>query len=128
MHVTVYKDAEHAHDVLTRRSVSGILLFINNTPVKWISKRQKTVETSTYGSELVAAKQAVELVMEYWYAMRMLGRPLDGPALMLGDNNSVVLNTTMPSSVLKKKHSACSYHRVKLLPPKLSNSPTSPVT
>lgn len=32
---------------------------------------------------------------------------------MLGDNNSVVLNTTMPSSVLKKKHSACSYHRVR---------------
>ena len=56
--ITVYKDADHAHDMLTRRSVTGILLFINNTPVKWISKRQKTVETSTYGSELVAAKQA----------------------------------------------------------------------
>ncbi|MCP4273878.1 MAG: hypothetical protein GY781_18300, partial [Gammaproteobacteria bacterium] len=25
--ITVYKDADHAHDVLTRRSVSGILLF-----------------------------------------------------------------------------------------------------
>ena len=43
----------------------------------------------------------------------MLGAPLDGPALMLGDNNSVVLNTTMPSSVLKKKHNAVSYHRVR---------------
>ena len=113
MCITVYKDADHAHDVLTRRSVSGILLFINNTPVKWISKCQKTVETSIYCSELVAAKQAVELVIEYQYTMRMLGAPLDGPALMLGDNNSVVLNTTMPSSVLKKKHSACSYHQVR---------------
>ena len=80
--------------------------------MKAISKRQKTVETSTYGSELVAAKQAVELKMEYQYLMRMLGVPLDGPALMLGDNNNVVLNTTMPNSVLKKKHSACSYHHV----------------
>ena len=44
--------------------------------------------------------------------MQMLGVPLDGLALMLGDNNSVVLKTTMPNSVLKKKHSACSYHRV----------------
>ena len=61
--ITVYKDVDHAHDILTRRSVSGILLMIKNTPVCWISKQQKTVETSTYGFELVYAKQAVELIM-----------------------------------------------------------------
>ena len=43
----------------------------------------------------------------------MMGAEPDGPALMLGDNNSVVLNCTMPNSVLKKKASACSYHRVR---------------
>jgi hypothetical protein len=32
---------------------------------------------------------------------------------MLGDNMSVVLNTTVPSSVLKKKHYAIAYHRVR---------------
>ena len=111
--MTVYKDADHAHDLVTRRSVSGILLFLNNTPVRWISKRQKTVETSTYGSELVAGKMATELVMEYRYILRSMGAEPDGPAMMLGDNNSVVLNCTMPSSVLKKKHSACSYHRIR---------------
>ena len=31
---------------------------------------------------------------------------------MLGDNMSVVLNMTVPSSVLKKKHCLISYHRV----------------
>ena len=111
--ITVFKDADHAHDIVTRRSVTGILLLINNTPVKWISKRQKTVETSTYGSELVAAKTAVELILEYRYILRMMGAQLEDSALMLGDNNSVVLNTTMPSSVLKKKHSAVSFHRVR---------------
>jgi hypothetical protein len=45
--------------------------------------------------------------------LRLLGMSLDGPALMLGDNMSVVLNTTVPSSVLKKKHNAITYHRVK---------------
>jgi hypothetical protein len=45
--------------------------------------------------------------------LRSLGVVLDGPALMLGDNMSVVLNTTVPSSVLKKKHNAIAYHRVK---------------
>jgi hypothetical protein len=32
---------------------------------------------------------------------------------MLGDNMSVVLNTTVPSSVLKKKHNAIAYHQVR---------------
>ena len=33
--------------------------------------------------------------------------------MMLGDNMSVVLNTTVPSSPLKKKHQAINYHRVR---------------
>ena len=113
MRITVYVDADHAHDLVTRRSVTGIILFLNNTPVRAISKRQKTVETSTYGSELVAARIATELILETRFMLRSLGVPLDGPALMLGDNMSVVLNTSVPSSVLKKKHCSISYHRIR---------------
>ena len=43
----------------------------------------------------------------------MLGVPINEPALLLGDNQSVVLNTTVPSSVLKKKHNAICYHRIR---------------
>ena len=111
--ITAYVDADHAHDQVTRRSVTGILIFLNNTLIKSISKRQKTVETSTYGSELVAARIATEAIMDLRYQLRMLGVPLDKPALMIGDNMSVVLNTTVPSSVLKKKHLALGYHRVR---------------
>ena len=110
--MTVYVDADHAHDLVTRRSVTGIILMLNNTPVRWVSKRQKTVESSTYGSELVAARIATELILEMRYTLRMIGVPLEGPAMLLGDNMSVVLNTTVPSSVLKKKHCAIGYHRV----------------
>ena len=111
--LTVYVDADHAHDQVTRRSVTGILVLLNNTPIRWYSKRQKTVESSTYGSELVAARIATEVIMELRYTLRMTGIPVDGPALMLGDNLSVVLNTTVPSSVLKKKHLGICYHRVR---------------
>ena len=45
--------------------------------------------------------------------VRVMGSECDGPALMLGDNNSVVLNCTMPGSVLKKKHNACAYHKIR---------------
>jgi hypothetical protein len=98
---------------VTRRSVTCIILFVNKTPVKWVSKRQKTVESSTYGSEMVAARLATDLAVEFRYALRMLGVEVDGPAMMFGDNKSVVINTTMPSSQLKKKHNAIAYHRVR---------------
>jgi hypothetical protein len=111
--ITTFVDADHAHDQVTRRSVTGIVMMVNKTPVRWYCKRQKTVETSTYGSELVAARIATELIIEVRYMLRMIGVPIDGPTLMLGDNMSVILNTTVPSSVLKKKHCAIGYHRVR---------------
>jgi len=53
--ITAFVDADHARDKVTCRSVTGVLLLLNNTPIQWVSKRQKTVETSTYCSEPVAA-------------------------------------------------------------------------
>jgi hypothetical protein len=108
--MTVYVDADHGHDLVTRRSITGIHVMLSNTHIRWISNRQKTVETSNYGSELVTSRTAKELILEIRYMLRSLGVALDGPALMLGDNMSVVLNTTVPSSVLKKKHNAIAYH------------------
>ena len=54
--LTVYVDADHAHDQVTRRSITGIIFFLNNTPIRWYSKRQKTVESSTAynGAEVYA--------------------------------------------------------------------------
>jgi hypothetical protein len=108
--MTVYVDADHAHDLSTRRSIKGILVMLNNTPIRWISKQQKTVEISTYVSEFVASMITTEIVLEVRYMIRSLGVALDGAALMLGDNTSVVLNPTDLSSVLKKKHNATAYH------------------
>jgi hypothetical protein len=111
--MTVYVDADHAHELVTRRSITGILVMLNNTPIRWISKSQKTEETSTYGSELVVSRVATELILEVRYIYGSLGVALDGPTLMLGDNMSVVLNTAVPLSVLKKKHNAIAYHRIR---------------
>jgi hypothetical protein len=48
--ITVYVDADHANDLVTRISITGILVMINNTNIRLISKSEKTVDTSTYGS------------------------------------------------------------------------------
>ena len=53
------------------------------------------------------------MVIEVRYKLRMLGLGLERISLMVGDNLSVILNTTIPSSLLKKKHNAVTYFKVK---------------
>ena len=113
LRITCYVDVDQTHCKIARRSVTGTVLFVNNMPIRWISKKQKTVETSTYGSELVAARIATDLIIEMRYTLRMLGMKVEETSLLLGDNMSAVLNTNILSSILKKKHNAIAYHRVR---------------
>ena len=41
----------------------------------------------------------------------MYGVPIDGPADVFFDNQSVVTNSSIPYSVLNKKHNSIYYHR-----------------
>jgi hypothetical protein len=110
---TTYKDANLYHDYTTGRAVTGVLHFLNQTPIDWTAKRQGTVETATYGSEFTSARTATEQIIDLRFTLRMFGVPLDGPAWLFGDNQSVVTSSTLPHSSLNKRHNALSYHRVR---------------
>jgi hypothetical protein len=112
--VTVtYTDANLYHDMLTGRSVTGILHLCNQTLIEWYSKRQATVETATFGSEFTAARIAVDQIMDLRTTLRYLGVPVHEKSYMFGDNQSVVTNSTIPHSSLNKRHNALAYHRVR---------------
>jgi hypothetical protein len=106
-----FVDANHAGDKETRRSQTGILLFVNRAPIIWYSKRQNSVEASTFGSEFTAMKNSIELIESLRYKLRMFGVPVEGPTNVFCDNEAVCKNTTRPESVLSKKHHSISYHR-----------------
>ena len=42
--ITTYKDANLLHDVTSGKAVSGVLHFMNQTPIDWYSKKQATCE------------------------------------------------------------------------------------
>ena len=111
--LTTFVDANLYHDILTGRSVTGILHLINKTPYDWYSKKQGTVETATYGSEFVAARTAVEQISEHRQALRYLGVPIRDTTYMFGDNKSVVDGGSKPHAKLHKRHTALSFHRVR---------------
>jgi hypothetical protein len=108
-----YVDANLYHDFLTGRSLTGILHFVNATPMDWFSKRQSTVETATYGSEFVAARICTEQIIDLRITLRYLGVPIQGMSYMFGDNDSVVTSSTTPHAKLHKRHTALSFHRVR---------------
>ena len=111
--MAAYVDADHAGNLATRRSHSGLLLFLNNTPILWYSKRQNTVESLSFGSEFIAMRIAVEVIEALRYKLRMFGVPIDGSCDLFCDNRSVVTNASIPTSMLNRKHNAICYHRVR---------------
>ena len=111
--LTHYLDANLYHDMVTGRSVTGILHFINKTPIDWFSKKQGTVETATYGSEFVAGRTCVEQIMDLRHTLRYFGVPVYGKSHMFGDNKSVVDSSTVPSAKLHKRHTMLSFHRIR---------------
>jgi len=110
--LTTYVDANLMHCTVTGCSSTGILHFINGTPIDWYSKCQSTVESATYGSEYVAARIATDHIVDLKYTLQYMGVSVK-KAVIFGNNKSVVISSTVPHSRLNKRHMALSYHCVR---------------
>jgi hypothetical protein len=77
-------DSDHAHDQATRKSITGIVIFVGRTPVFFFSKRQGAISTSTYGAELCAMKTAVEELIAVRYMLGCLGVEVLHASLIFG--------------------------------------------
>ena len=109
----VFVDSDHAGDQVTRRSRTGFIVYLNSALVYWSSKKQTTVETSSFGSEFMAMKQATEYVRGLRYKLRSMGIPVEECCYIYGDNQSVLVNSLTPHSQLKKKSNSVAYHHVR---------------
>ena len=108
--VSCFVDANHAGNMITRRSHTGILMsYVQNTPIAWFSKRQSTAESFNFGSEFIALWAAKDMIVALQYKLPMFGVSIAGPANVFCDNNGVVKNTMIPESMLAKKHNAINY-------------------
>ena len=111
--ITLFCDSDHAHDLVTGRSITGLLAFVGSTPVHWKSKRQTSVQTSTFGAEFMALKSASELAITLRYQLRSMGVHVTKPTKIYVDNKSVCINSMNPASTLNKKSVALAYHYVR---------------
>ena len=110
---TTTVDANLKHCLGTGRSCTGCLCFVNQTLIDSYSKNQATVETATYGSEFVASNTATKHILDFRHTLRYFGVLVQTQSYLFGQNKSVVTSSTLPHSILGKKHNILAYHRVK---------------
>jgi hypothetical protein len=110
---TMHVDANLCHDLITGKLVSGILPWVNGTPIDWFSKKQGAVETATYGSEFMAARLSVEQIKALRNTLRYLGVPLQQTSYMFGDNKLVVDSSMRIDAKRHKRHTTLSFHKVR---------------
>jgi len=97
-----YTDSDYAGDVETRRSTSGCVIMLGNSPVGWRCQRQQVVSLSTTESEYIAACELVEDIIPVRRLLREIGVIDDRPTPISIDNSSAV-----------KMAQSGNYHRTK---------------
>ena len=65
------------------------------------------------GSPILDRDDLASMIEGLRFKLRMSGVEIDGPCNLFCDNNAVVLNSSVPESMLKKKHAAINYHRAR---------------
>ena len=71
--IKAHVDADHAGNMANRRSHSISIIYVNNAPIIWYSKRQNTVEASSFGSKFVALRITIEMIEDLRYKLRSFG-------------------------------------------------------
>mmetsp|Transcript_5466 Transcript_5466/g.8359 ORF Transcript_5466/g.8359 Transcript_5466/m.8359 type:complete len:172 (-) Transcript_5466:229-744(-) len=111
---TAYVDASFGPN---KKTHTGFIIFVNQAPIKWYSKKQQTIESIAFSAQYIALKTCVEEIEYVRFKLRMFGIPLvgdhennDHATNIYCDNEAVVKNNTNVESILSEKHSSCAYN------------------
>jgi hypothetical protein len=83
MYFTAYVDADHASNRVTWWSRTGFIIYGNCVALIWFSKKQNTIETATFGSELEALCLCMESLVALWHKVQTFAIPITEPAYIL---------------------------------------------
>ena len=106
-------DTDNDGESLTRRSRTKFIVMLNNAPIYWYSKKQSKIETRNFESEFMAMKQGAEYLRGLLYKLHMFVIPVDEPVYINVDNKSVLVNSSAPGSMLKKKSQIIAFHFIR---------------
>lgn len=70
-------DTDHGGDMVTRRSRKSFLVYLNLVPIHWLSKKQPSVKSLSFGSEFIAMRHCCEYLQGLRYKLFMMGIPIN---------------------------------------------------
>ena len=86
----IFTDSSFGDDVLTKRSTSGEIIFLNGGPISWFSRLQKLVALSTAESEIYAAIDGVKIIAHLKILLNELGARDMTPVTTYQDNQACI--------------------------------------
>ena len=98
---SVYFNSEHSHYQVTWQSVSGVLCFVGSAPISWTSKRESTINISSYSIIFCAGWLATEEAISLRYMLMSLGVPVKVAMALYGDNQGIIISFSNPDSDIK---------------------------
>ena len=118
--IFAFADSDWAGDKKGLKSTTGYLVKLNNAPIHWISRKQKSVSKSSCEAEIIATGECIqeliwlrnfltELLMKKQKSMNFSSYPFAVKFQLFGDNQSAlrILQTDMSNSLTK--HIAVNY-------------------
>lgn len=112
--INAFSDADYAGDIKTRKSTTGYVIIMGNTPISWCSKLQQCVSTSTAEAEYYSlsecSKQCIwyrSILNEFNYKIDTMNINVDNKATIFISNNETVNQRT--------KHIDVRFHYVREL-------------
>jgi hypothetical protein len=102
-----------AGDPNDRKSTSGMIFFLSESPVTWQSSKQKVVALSSCEAEYIAASTAA--CQGVWMARLMselMGSQATAPVIMV-DNRSAISLVKNPVLHDRSKHIETKYHYIR---------------
>lgn len=116
--LVVYSDAEWATDKLDRKSISGGVGMLCGAAVFWLSRKQKSVTTSTAEAEYASASTIAKLGQWMAQILRDMGYPeyvaSNGITVdTRGDNQGAIALIKNPHPDERSKHIDICYHHIR---------------
>lgn len=108
-----FTDSDWAEDKVNRKSNSGFVCFLSNSPVMWKSKKQTIVATSSAEAEYIALSSGAKEVIWIKRMIESFGLKQEKPTKMYSDSMSAIAMVTKPKSGSKSKHIDTKFHHVK---------------
>ena len=99
-----YVDAAHATDLVTRRSITGLVFMFCGGPIAYKSKIQSTVSTSSTEAEFIAAVHAAKIAKYLHSILSDLGYPQSEPTTLYEDNAAAILMVNANRPTPRSRH------------------------